>query len=261
MVQQHKGEGPGGGQFMGVGRDENTSLDGTSEAIPDGHRGVCAECSDGVAVVGGVVTHSDPAGDEGHEPSFDMGVYDGDAATVIAQAESWGDAKWDDWEDTCADRRREEDAAVRASAAAAEVRASVTAGVDLSGTPEQIRDSAMKAISDATTIYESAGVMALAADILGEYPDAWYVELDDSDQEDCSFSPGRILDAAGETLTDDFDEFEDHYGLISDLPGRIPTQGEPGFTYLELTGSRRQGYTGRLNLRAAAALDLKSLIT
>ena len=264
---------PIGGQFAVDEKLENgTAL--PVPGIPDGHRGSCYHCSDGVALVGGNVTHTGldgapVAGGPGrHEPEFDPWQYEGDDVDAIAQAEAWGGSMWEKYEDGRDERNRQDDSAV----AEQRGRESVTGGVDMSGTTEQIRDSAQKASWQAEVLYQVAGAKACAEEILAAYPDAAVLELEDNDQEGSAFVATRILDAGGEHIAD-FEEFEDHWAAMTDLPARPPRttvfaadgstsdEPDPRFAFLELEGSRRMGYTGKLHLAAAAAMDLTALLS
>jgi hypothetical protein len=141
----------------------------------------------------------------------------------------------------------------------------------LAGTASEVRDRAQEALWQAEVLYQVAGAKAAAQDILAAYPNAAVLELEDNDQEGSSFRGTRILDAQGDHVAD-FDEFEDeHWAAMTDLPasprhrtvvnadGTTRDEGDDRFAFLQLEGSRRMGYTGRLDLKLAAAADLSTL--
>src|SRR5665648_1226490 len=267
---------PVGGQFAtGTKAESGTELaavpDGT---VPEDYRGTCKGCDGNVGMTeDNQVVHIDdshlPIDDAetaGHEPEFDPYTYDGGDVDTIAEASGWGSSAWERYTDA----RDERNLATTAAEAFAKGQASMVGGIDLTGTAGDVRDAAAKALWHTETIYQIAGVKDLAENILEEYPDAAYLELEDSDQEGSSFIGTRILDANGNELGD-MEEFEKHWGALSDLPdrpqhwvevgedGTTTSTGDARYSFIELEGSRRRAYTGRIDLKAAAAVDLTTL--
>ena len=263
---------PVGGQFATGPRAENgTELPAPDEAFPEDYRGTCRGCERNVGMTDdNRVVHLDenyqPIDDNDEdldEPEFDPYTYDGGDVTAVAEASGWGGSAWEHYQDA-----REEAALADAHTRG---KASVTGGIDMTGPASDIRESAQKAMWRAETIYQVAGAKALAEDILTEYPDAVYLELEESDQEGSAYVGGSILDANGEQLADMEDFEEDHWAALSDLPaappytvkqnedGTVTGEGDTRFAFLEVEGSRRRGYSGKLNLKVAAAADLNAL--
>lgn len=150
------------------------------------------------------------------------------------------------------------------------VREPVVGGIDMSGTATETRERALQAMRRAETIYQIAGVKAAAQDILAVYPDAVALELETNPQEGASFVGTRIVNVNGARIAD-FDEFGGHRAALSDLPGQpkfrvIRTADgkpahryDPRFAFVQVQGFARAGYTGRIDLKAAANIDLGAL--
>lgn len=121
-------------------------------------------------------------------------------------------------------------------------------------------DQAAAAVWAAEKAYFTTGAAALARDVLAAHPEARYVELGMNDQEGSTFYGSEITDANGDMLAP-FDEFDDdHWAICTDLPDTPtePLAGNEGWyrtalPFLTLHGSRRMGYTGRIDLQLAAA--------
>lgn len=159
-----------------------------------------------------------------------------------------------------------------APTARAEGATSLVPAAGSSGWAAAVRDRARDAIATATVAYELAGARAAAEDILATYPAAASLDLvPNYDEDTTTWSGGRILDVHGARIGD-FEEFEDeHWGTISDLPttpryrdelnaaGQATRTGDARYGFMSWTGTPRTGYTGVIDLRAAAALDLTAL--
>ena len=152
--------------------------------------------------------------------------------------------------------------------------ASLVGRVDFTGAAADIRARAQQAMWDAQTIYEIAGAKAAAEDILAEHPDAAVLELEENYDDDgaSSWSGGRILDATGKHIAD-FDDFADeHWASITDLPVTpkhrvlaIDPSGsgieiDPKYAFMAWEGSKQRGYTAKVDLRAAAGIDLVTVL-
>lgn len=268
---------PVGGQFAtGTKAENGTELAAAAPegTVPEDYRGPCLGCDGNVGMTeDNQVVHIDEnhrpiddADTADHEPSFDPYTYDGGAVDEVAEVSGWGSSAWEAYTDA----RDERNLAAATDEAFAKGKASVIGGIDLTGTAGDVRDAAVKALRQAEVVYQIAGVKDLAENILEEYPDAAYLELEDNDQEGSAFIGTRVLDGHGDHIGD-MDDFEDHWAALSDLPatpqyevtvsedGTVTSEGDSRYAFLELKGSRRQGYTGRIDLKAAAAADLTTL--
>lgn len=258
---------------QGLDENEWKVVDRTIDTM---HKGTCDGCDNAVGLFRNEPVHLDDNGQpilndtSGHDAYFDPRTYSGGDVDTIAEVSHWGGTAWERWEDARAERDVE-DAYVRGLE---EAKATVVGGLDLTGTPDQVRERAAKAMRDAETVYEIAGAMSAAADIIDAYPDAAVLELEENYDDDGStdWAGGRILDANGKHIAD-FEEFEDdHWGPISDLPnkpkhevvvgedGKVGQRGDTRYGFMTWSGNRRAGYTAKVDLKAAAAIDLTTLI-
>ena len=145
------------------------------------------------------------------------------------------------------------------------------AGIDLTGTAAEVRTQAIEAYKLAETILALAAAKDVAQEILGEYPAAAYLVLDESDQGSGGYGGLSIVDASGGELASFEEEFSDEFDVnLFDLPTEEPyVEAPPGsrtglvpdprFAFLDY--GRRAGHDGdaRLDLVAAAAIDLQSI--
>lgn len=239
------------------------------------HTGTCYDCDGPVGLLNGEVVHLDregvpDTGSHNHDAEFDPYTYDGNDVDAIAEASGWGGSTWEKYEDARAERNVAE--AYEQGLAA---RPPTVAGVDLTGTADDVRTRAQKAMWDAQTVYEVAGAKATAEGILAEHPDATVLELEENYDDDggpTTWSGGRILDANGKHIAD-FEDFEDdHWASVADLPtqpkihvvhdaaGTVQRTTDPRYAFMAWDGNRRSGYSGKLDLKAAASVDLTGLI-
>lgn len=239
------------------------------------HKGTCDDCDNAVGLFRDEPVHLDDNGQpvlndtSGHDAYFDPRTYNGGDVDLIAEACHWGGTAWERWEDARAERDVE-DAYERGLRQA---NATTIGGIDLTGSTADIRSRAQQAMWDAQTVCEIAGAKAAAQDILAEHPAAAFLELEENyDDGATDWAGGRILDANGEHIAD-FEDFEDdHWASISDLPtkpkyrvvvsedGAPRNEGDTRYAFMTWEGHRRTGFTGKLDLKAAAAVDLTTLI-
>lgn len=256
-----------------LSEDEYKLVDRT---IDPAHKGGCRECEQPVGIFDGRPVHLDEHGQpelndaRGHDADIDPWTYDGGDVDAVAEACGWGGTAWERYEDARAQRDVEDSyARGRADAAATKV-----GGIDLTGSAADVRAAAQQAIWDAQVVYDVAGAKAAAADILAEHPDAAYLEMDweYGDDGETSWHGGDILDANGKHIAD-FEDFEDeHWSSITDLPtkprvqvtenpdGTVTRSGDTRYGFMAWEGNKRQGYTAKLDLKAAAAVDLTTLV-
>lgn len=258
---------------QGLDENEWKIVDRTIDPM---HKGTCDGCDSAVGLFRDDVVHLDDNGQpilndtSGHDPYFDPRTYNGGDVDTIADACHWGGTAWERWEDARAERDVE-DAYERGLE---EAKTSAVGGIDLTGSADDIRTRAQQAMWDAQTVYEIAGAKAAAQDILAEHPDAAYLELEESYDDDGStgWDGGRILDANGGHIADFEDFSDDHWSSVTDLPtkpknevivgadGSVGQRGDSRYAFMSWDGNRRQGYTGKIDLKAAAGIDLTTLI-
>ncbi len=147
-------------------------------------------------------------------------------------------------------------------------------GIDLTGTADEVWSRAQKAIWDAEVVYELAGAKAAAQAVLRAHPTAAVLELTEDYDDDGSthWSAGRVLDATGAYIGDFEDGAEDYWSAVSDLPTtpKRPVHPDPSstgvvdvdprYSFMTWTGDRRRGYSGTVDLKAAAAIDLTTIL-
>lgn len=255
-----------------LSEDEYKLVDRT---IDPAHKGGCRDCEQPVGIFDGRPVHLDEHGQpalndgQGHDADIDPWTYDGGDVDAVAEACGWGGTAWERYEDARAQREVEDSyARGRADAGAAKV-----GGIDLTGSASDVRAAAQQAMWDAEVVYQVAGAKSAAADILAEHPNAAILELEENpDDGDTDWSGGRILDVNGNHIGD-FDDFADeHWASISDLPvtpkvhvtqnpdGTVTRTGDTRYGFMAWEGNKRQGYTAKLDLAAAAAVDLTTLV-
>lgn len=146
--------------------------------------------------------------------------------------------------------------------------------LDLTGSADDVWSRAQKAIWDAEVVYELAGAKAAAQAVLQAHPTAAVLELSEEYGDDGSthWSPGRVLDSTGAHIGDFEDCAEDYWAAASDLPTspRQRVHADPNnprvadadsrYSFMAWTGDRRRGYSGTVDLRAAAAIDLTTVL-
>ena len=121
-------------------------------------------------------------------------------------------------------------------------------------------------------LVELATAKRLAELVLGHYPTAAYMELEESDQESGGFWNAGIYDVNGDEI-ENSDENPDSIAgdvdmLCQTLPTRVPSDydsaasnyvEDPDYAWLRpFSGGRRLATTARLDLVAAAKIDLGS---
>lgn len=244
--------------------------------IDPAHKGTCDGCDNAVGLFKDEPVHLGDDGQpilndtSGHDAYFDPRTYNGGDVDTIAEACHWGGTAWERWEDARAERDVQ-DAYERGQE---EAKGATVAGIDLTGSAADIRARAQQAMWDARTVSEVAGAKAAAEDILAEHPAAAFLELEENYDDDGStdWAGGRILDANGDHIAD-FEDFEDdHWASISDLPtkpkyrvvvgedGAPRNEGDTRYAFMSWEGHKRTGFTGKVDLKAAAAVDLTTLI-
>ncbi|GAB2461302.1 hypothetical protein [Xylanimonas ulmi] len=154
-------------------------------------------------------------------------------------------------------------------------------GVETFDVTRTLRDAAQHRLRRTTTIgealYHQATAKAAALAILAEFPEAVFLELDESDQDGSDYSPGAILSADGAVIAaDSFGSAADtavrwnnlmdlHYGPLTDLPDEFEYDYEkreavPPYPWLVTVENDRGGRIGRLDLRVAAEIDLNEAV-
>ena len=144
-----------------------------------------------------------------------------------------------------------------------------------------LRDVAQSRLRHTTTVgealYHQATAKAAALAILAEFPDAAALVLEPSDQDGCRFSPGAILAVDGSVIADDAwgvpsgaaarwnAVMDQHYGPLADLPDEYvfadaTREVVPPYPWLLTIVTDRAEYIGRLDLHAAAAIDLSRAV-
>ncbi|MFC8798562.1 hypothetical protein ACFT2C_12585 [Promicromonospora sp. NPDC057138] len=178
--------------------------------------------------------------DRSDDPTPDPELYAGDTSYLDGL---WSDRDWERFYDARSDRNEQELDERRALDS--------TGGIDLDQDPTQVRSQALTLLWKMQDLSLQAGLKAAAAEIIAEHPDAVFLNLDQGDQGSAWYATG-IADKDDRSVVD-FEEFEDeHWGVVSDLPGE---RGLRGYPWAVLSGDDLP----KIDLRQAAQIDLHAI--
>ncbi|GAB3176202.1 hypothetical protein GCM10027059_50720 [Myceligenerans halotolerans] len=176
----------------------------------------------------------------GDDPVPDPYFYEGDTSYVEGV---WSARDWERYDEAHATRNQAELDERRMLDS--------TGGVNLDQDPAQVRSQALEVLWKMQDLSLEAGVKAAAAEITVEYPAAAFLDLDVGDQGSAWCAAG-VSDKNGRAVAD-FEEFEDeHWGVISELPGERGLRDCP-WAVLSDYG------LPRIDLRKAAQIDLHAI--